>query len=248
MPDEDVTVSATYNNFDLHSVALTIAGCSESKIYDGTPLTGNRFVVTEDDHLPDTIDAGHFAVLSNGDTLRVTLSSGNTTDADTLDGTVVIDSYTIRNNGIDYSCHYNITIAAGSLTVTPQPVVITVNDVSKEYGDADPTFTGYVEGLINEDDLGTIEYYKTNNTLEQIGNYPDTLSAHYTPNPNYAVTINKGDLTINCRNIITKISQGLRDTTGIDDCFSATNTSVLPDADSVKTLIDKNVPDIAANE
>ena len=247
MPDKDVTVSATYNDLGLHSVALTIAGCSESKIYDGTPLIGNRFVVTEDDYLPDTVDAGQFVVLSNGDTLRVTLSSGSITKADTLDSTVVIDSYTIRN-GIDYSCHYNITIAAGSLTVTPQPVVITVNDVSKEYGDADPEITGNVTGLINEGDLGNIEYYKTNDTLEQIGNYPDTLSASYTPNPNYAVTIDKGDLTINCRNIITRISQGLRDTTGIDACFSATNTSVLPDADSVKTLIDKNVTDIAADE
>ena len=247
MPDEDVTITATYNDLGLHSVALTIAGCSESKIYDGMPLTGNRFVVTEDDYLPDTVDAGQFVVLSNGDTLRVTLSSGSITKADTLDSTVVIDSYTIRN-GIDYSCHYNITIAAGSLTVTPQPVVITVNDVSKEYGDADPEITGNVTGLINEGDLGNIEYYKTNDTLEQIGNYPDTLSASYTPNPNYAVTIDKGDLTINCRNIITRISQGLRDTTGIDACFSATNTSVLPDADSVKTLIDKNVTDIAADE
>ena len=249
MPDEDVTISATYVDYPgLHSASLSIVGCSESKVYDGTPLTSNRIVVTEGSYDPQTVDAGQPVTLFDDYILSVNLSSGSITNAGTLDDGVVIESYTILKDGTDYSCHFNVTTANGSLTVTPQPVLITVNDVYKEYGDADPEITGSVTGLINEGDLGTIEYYYLDDALEQIGNYPDTLSAHYTPNSNYAVTIDKGDLRIDYRHLITKISKWLTDTTSIDDCFSKINTSVLPDADSVKTLIDKNVTDITANE
>ena len=235
-------------NLDVQpTVALTIAGCSESRHYDGTALTGTRFVVTEEGHLPDTVAADRFAVLSNGDTLQVTLTSGTITDAGTLSDTVIIKSYSIKN-GIDHSCHYIVTQEKGSLTVTPRPVLITVNDVYMEYGDSDPTPTGTVTGLVNPTDLGTIEYYYINDSLEKRGNYPDTLSARYTPNPNYVVTINKGDLWIDCRHLSTKISHWLNDVTGIDACFSETNTSVLPDADSIKTLIDTNYSDISVNE
>ena len=167
MPDEDVTISAAYVDYPgLHSVALSIVGCSESKTYDGTPLTSNRFIVTEGSYLPQTVDAGQPVTLFGDYILSVNLSSGSITDAGTLTDGVVIESYTITDaNGTDFSCHFNVTTANGSLTVTPQPVLITVNDAYKEYGDQDPTFTGSVTGLINEDDRRTsafsgIEYYR----------------------------------------------------------------------------------------
>ena len=221
------------------SVALTIAACSENRHYDGTPLTGSRFIVTEEGHAPETVAADHFAILSNGDTLRVTLTSGSITDVDTLVNTVKISSYTIRN-GIDHSCHYSIdTSGKGTLTVTPRPVMIVVDDASKEVGDPDPVFTGTVTGLVNADDLGTIRYFRTNNE-DVRGNYPDVLFAEYdtASSSNYSVTVNPGDFLIDCRHLTTPITNWPEtETTGINECFSVNNTAHFPSDAVIRTLI-----------
>ena len=218
-------------------VALTIAACIESRPYDGNALTGNRFVVTEAGHAPDTVAANRFAVLSNGDTLRVTLTSGEITNVGTLAEPVEITSYTIRN-GVDHSCHYDVTTTPGFLTVTPRPVLITVGDASKEVGADDPTFSGTVAGLVNEGDLGAITYSRSNNDVEEVGNYPDVLTASYTANSNYSVTINPGDFLIDCRHLSTRISiWPTADITGVDECCSPDNTDTLPSASDIKTWI-----------
>ena len=233
-------------NLDVQpTVALTLAGCSESKTYDGTALTGSRFVVTEEGHLPDTVAASHFAVLSNGDTLRATLDTDTIINVDDThaDG-VRINSYTIKN-GIDHSCHYQVSLGKGNLTVTPRPVLITVNDASKEVGSDDPAFTGTVSGLINPNDLGDIFYLRTNST-EEVGNYPDVLTA--TPdsiNPNYAVTINLGDFLIDCKHLSTRISNWpTANITGLNQCFypqennsPSPNTDTLPTGEQIEALI-----------
>ena len=122
--------------------------------------------------------------------------------------------------------------------MTPRPVLITVNDASKEVGADDPTFTGTVEGLVNEGDLGTITYERTNNDVEEVGNYPDVLTASYTANSNYTVTINPGDFLIDCRHLSTRISiWPTADITGVDECCSPDNTDTLPSASDIKTWI-----------
>ena len=138
-----------------------------------------------------------------------------------------------------------MTTATGSLTVTPRPVVIVVDDASKEFGDEDPTFTGSVADLVNEGDLGTITYSRENSSVQAIGNYPDVLTASYTTNPNYSVSINKGDILINCRRLTTRISNWPEaEITGIDECFypaannlPSPNTAPLPTADQIRTWI-----------
>ena len=221
-------------------VALTIKSCDTSKTYDGTALTGNRYVVTEEGFELDTLPAGSFAILANGDTLRVTFDS-NAVNAGTYENKF---TYSI-SNGIDHRCHYTVTTATGSLTVTPRPVVIVVDDASKEFGDEDPTFTGSVADLVNEGDLGTITYSRENSSVQAIGNYPDVLTASYTTNPNYSVSINKGDFLINCRRLTTRISNWPEaEITGIDECFypaannlPSPNTAPLPTADQIRTWI-----------
>ena len=80
--------------------------------------------------------------------------------------------------------------------ITAKPVTISVNDAAKVYGAADPTFTGTVDGLISNNDLGTVTYVRTN-TAEAHGTYYDVLEASYTANSNYIVSVDKGDFTIN---------------------------------------------------
>lgn len=90
---------------------------------------------------------------------------------------------------------YDAATASYTLKVTEAPVTITVANARKQFGDGDPIFTGKVEGLVNDTDLGTITYGRTNNA-EEVGTYPQVLTATYTENNNYAVTVNKGDFMI----------------------------------------------------
>ena len=85
--------------------------------------------------------------------------------------------------------------AEASITITPKAVTITVDNASKTVGTEDPAFIGTVEGLVNSSDLGEITYNRTNDD-EVVGTYEGVLTANYTPNSNYDVTVIPGNFTI----------------------------------------------------
>ena len=85
--------------------------------------------------------------------------------------------------------------------ITPKPVTIVVESASKTYGEEDPEFTGKVNGLVKDGDLGTVTYVRTNKD-EAKGTYTGVLDAEYTENGNYAVTVTKGSFTINGQSIV----------------------------------------------
>ncbi len=217
-----------------NTVELTIKSCDTSKTYDGTALTGNRYVVTEQGFEPDTLPADSFAILANGDTLRVTFDS-NAVNAGTYENKF---TYSI-SNGIDHSCHYDVDTIFGTLSITPRPATIIVNDTSKTYGDEDPVFSGTVKGLVNSDSL-VIHYFRSSN-IETVGNHPDILTAEL--NENYTVTIDSGDLTISCRDLLNKIDTANwpDDIENWNECYSPSNTNALPSIDSIKKLIIKQL-------
>lgn len=218
-----------------NTVKLTIKSCDASKTYDGTALTGNRYVVTEEGFEPDTLPADSFAILANGDTLRVNFGNGTLINVDTLENGAKF-TYSI-SNGIDHSCHYDVDTIFGTLSITPRPATIIVNDTSKTYGDTDPVFSGTVTGLVDGDSLGTIHYFRNDNS-ENVGNYPNILTASCTtPNPNYEVSIDKGDLIIYCRDLLIRTDNWPDDIENRDECYSPSNTDALPSADSIKNLI-----------
>ncbi len=83
-----------------------------------------------------------------------------------------------------------------TITITPAPVTITVDNAGKVVGEQDPPFTGTVKGLVNDADLGEITYSRTNSD-ELVGFYEDVLTATYeVENPNYTVTVIPADFTI----------------------------------------------------
>ena len=97
--------------------------------------------------------------------------------------------------------NYETATNSYTLTVTPKKVTITVNDSSKVYGEDDPTFSGKVEGLAAEGDLGEITYSRSNVGEENVDTYEDVLTAKYTENGNYDVTVIPGDFTITDDNV-----------------------------------------------
>ena len=116
-------------------------------------------------------------------------SNAGTEDAGTYPG-VLIATYTSNPN-------YTVTVTPAAFTISPALVTITVDDASKNYGSADPAFTGTaVCNTPASTSVLAISYYRTNAGVEAAGVYADVLSAHYTSNPNFSVTVVPGTFTI----------------------------------------------------
>ncbi|MDB6024967.1 MAG: hypothetical protein JWM68_1190 [Verrucomicrobiales bacterium] len=89
---------------------------------------------------------------------------------------------------------FSITIGPGALFVTPA-------NVSRGYGSTNPTLSGTVFGIKNNDDI-SVAYSTTATTNSPAGNYPIT-AALTDPNnrlTNYSVTLGSGTLTITSTN------------------------------------------------
>lgn len=128
-----------------------------------------------------------------GSTLLFSLNGGLTWTTEnprfTEVGTYTV---TIKATHPDYPDTEQIDV---DVTIDPRPVSIVVDDASKQYGDDDPAFTGTVPELVRDGDLGQISFSRSG-ADEEVGTYPDTITADYAENPNYAVTVIPGTLDI----------------------------------------------------
>ena len=163
---------------------IVITADSNEKEYDGTALTDSGYTYTE-------------GVLVSGDVLTAVVA-GSQTDAGSSANKVT--SYKVMRGEEEVTANYTFGDSVdGTLKVTPRAITITVSDASKLFGTADPIFTGSITKgeLVNEGDLGTIEYYRINAGVEAVGTYNAVLSAKLKEeNDNYAVTVVNGSFTI----------------------------------------------------
>ena len=105
---------------------------------------------------------------------------------------------------IKISAAGNTNYAAGNAVITvtaaKKAVTIKVDDQTKTKGDSDPEFTGNVIGLVNDNDLGTITYKRADEDKDKESVTDDiSITAVYTKNDNYDVTVEPGKLTIKRR-------------------------------------------------
>ena len=170
---ENYDIELVAGKMTIEPATLTVTTGSASKVYDGTPLE------------KETVTIEGFI---RNDTATVK-ATGSRTDAGTSDNTCEIEW------GETKASNYKIDEKLGTLTVTPAEASITVDSASKMQGKADPDFTGSVEGLVAEGDLGEVEYIRIG-TDEAPGDYAGVLDAVYKANPNYNVTVTKGNFTI----------------------------------------------------
>lgn len=110
-----------------------------------------------------------------------------------------IGTYDIEPGTLAFGSNYDVTYINGTFTIDPIAIVLTADDVEKEYGADDPGFTYTVtSGTIADGD--TLTGSLARDVGEDVGEYaitPGTLSA----GPNYEVTILSGSLTIVPREI-----------------------------------------------
>jgi gliding motility-associated-like protein len=95
--------------------------------------------------------------------------------------------------------NYIITYTAGTLTVTPVSVIVTVNNSVKNYGAIIPYLSATYTGLQNGDTPGNFSTQTTITTTatatSPVGTYPITASGAV--DPNYLFTYVAGTLTVN---------------------------------------------------
>jgi hypothetical protein len=93
---------------------------------------------------------------------------------------------------------YPSSTLSTTLTVTPAPLTVTVNNATRVFGTPNPTFTGTITGVLPGDTI-TVAYSTTATATSPAGTYPitATLTAGGTTNlSNYTVTNTPGTLTI----------------------------------------------------
>ena len=137
-----------------------------------------------------------FSGFVNGDTSAVV--TGAATCTTTATATSPVGSYPITcTQGTLAATNYVFSFVAGSLTVNPAPLTVTVNNASRAYGAVIQLSPGTITGLKNSDPI-TATYTTTATPASPVGTYPIT-AVLADPNNllgNYTVTNNPGTLTV----------------------------------------------------
>jgi len=209
-----VTGKLTITNRTQKYQITVVANSSTGNIYDGTAKSVSGF-----QSLSFEVEGNSYTVegltTSNPSSINVcNLANAITGTAVVRDAeqNIVTDQFTVNKLN-------------GTLEIKAKAATIAVNNAQKVYGASDPTFTGTVSGLVNEGDLGVVSFIRSN-TDENVGTYNSVLTATYTTNANYTVTINRGRFTIT-RAIAVVTADHQVKTYGDDDpVFTATVTGM----------------------
>jgi Bacterial Ig-like domain (group 3)/MBG domain (YGX type) len=125
------------------------------------------------------------------------------------------------------STNYTLSTTPGTLAVTPAVLSVSVNNASRVYGVANPSFTGTVaSGLVGSDTASSIGlvYETTATTSSAVGSYPITAGI---TSANYAPNVTEGSLIITHAASSTKLSVS---STSVTPGQSVTLTAVVASA------------------
>jgi hypothetical protein len=187
------TLSATngytfaFNSTGLLTVnpqALTITANSATQTYSNVPYSGGNGVT--------------YAGFVNGENSSVL--SGTIAYGGNAPGAVNVGAYTIIPSG-QTSSNYAITYVNGMLTIDPQALTITANNVTQFYnnvpysGGNGVTYNGFVTGQNSSVLSGTITFGGNSQGAVNAGTY--TIIPSGQTSSNYAITYVNGTLTIN---------------------------------------------------
>jgi len=143
-----------------------------------------------------------FQLLSGGNNIGSavlgTVASGSATVTYTLPAGTVPGSYTVSASYNGSGAYQNSTDISKLLTVNTAPLTVTPTNFSRNYGSANPTFTGTISGLKNGDNI-TATYATTAVAGSPAGPYSITATLSDPGNKlgNYTLTQNTGTLTVN---------------------------------------------------
>ena len=153
-----------------------------------TTMNAGRFYGDSNPEFTGTITG-----LKAGDNITVTYTSVANSGSSVGDYAIVPTLVDPDNK----LANYNVVINNGTLTVTPAPLSIVADDVTRATGQPNPAFTGTVTGVKNGDDI-TATHDSPATLGSEAGTYPivPTLKDASGRIGNYAVTISNGTLTV----------------------------------------------------
>ncbi|MFL6387045.1 MAG: MBG domain-containing protein [Terriglobales bacterium] len=171
------SVVSTNGTLTVSPAPLTAAATSTSRVYG---------------HANPSL-SGSISGLKNNDQISATFAS--TADLNSAVGTYPI--LPVFNDPGGKLGNYAVT-ATGTLTVTQQPLSVTLANATRLYGDPNPVFTGSINGLRNNDNI-TLAATTTADPTSPVGTYA-IVAGFNDPDGkigNYAVTSNTATLTVN---------------------------------------------------
>jgi hypothetical protein len=159
-------------------------------------------------------------------TVTATLGTGSTCNA--LNSGLPVGSYGVT---FTYSGDTNYSPASGNVTLTviPAPLTITVNNFTRPYGAANPTFTGTITGVVTGETI-LVAYSSSATITSPIGTYP--ITATLTPIgttslSNYTVVNTPGTLTITRVAITVTVLSATRQYSQANPPFNSTTLGIL---------------------
>lgn len=173
---------------------VTLTSEIASKAYDGTALTKPEVTVGGDGFVDGEVEG----IKAIGTIVNVG-SVANPIEYTGVEGKFNADNYEIKKE-------------EGTLTITPKEVTVTVENKTKQFGEADPELTSTVTGLVEEE---TIDYTVTRAEGENVGEYVITASGEEEQG-NYKVTYEVGKFVITSKLIIPGDETGIS-VTGLEN-------------------------------
>lgn len=180
--ESNYTVAATLGTLEVtkNTATITLQAPSDTKTYDGAPLTK-----------PTGVEA---TGLPSGFTVDAVVSGTQTNVGSSVNA---LGSYKILDSkGDDVTSSFTVIKAVnGTLTVTPAPLAVTTPNASKQYDGTALTAAGTLSGLVD----GETATFATTGTQTLIGSSTNTYTIAWNgtaQQSNYAITEDLGTLTV----------------------------------------------------
>ena len=173
---------------------LNITANSDSKIYDGKPLTNPHYTVNG----RPVISADNRYKLPNGDIVSATISGSITNVSENPAGDIFNNTITdvkIIRGTTDVTEQYKINAVSGRLTITPAILTVTTPSKEKVYDGTALTAAGAISGLINEETVT----FTTTGSQTAVGDSKNTYKLEWNgtaKESNYAISETVGTLKV----------------------------------------------------
>ncbi len=216
-------ISYTGANLTISKKALTITAVSDSKGYDGTPLTNNNYTNTE---------------LATGDAITSVTVTGSQTEYGSSEN--VPSGAVIKNGngeGVDVTACYEITYENGTLTVAGMVITITADSDTKVYDGTALTKDSYIcENTLFSGDV--ITSVTVTGSQTEAGSSENTPSAAVIENAgtdvtgNYHIIYVNGTLTVTRKDVTITASDASKTYNGSALTETGFTASALEDGDT----------------
>ena len=183
-----VTYDATTNHFSITRATATVTAANKEKTFDNDASTD------------PTLEAAVSGLKFTDDASVISYTLSRVAGQD-------VGTYTITPAGDAVQGNYNVTYVNGTFTINPAEITVKADNMSKVYGESDPTLTATVTGLVGSDN---VTYTLVRATGETAQTYTITASGDATQG-NYSVTYTSGLFTINKAELTVTVQDATRE-------------------------------------